>query len=95
MIVPSETPRDEKDERRVYDRRKDIDTVRSARNAKNATPDAIMRRCFRFGVRSKGSRTSQSAARSAIAKSRFLPMYNLRDNRDRVLSLLSLYFDTS
>ncbi|XP_011879322.1 PREDICTED: rhophilin-2 [Vollenhovia emeryi] len=50
MIVPSEATRDEKDERRPFDRRKDcVDTVRSARNAKTATPDAIMRRCFRFG----------------------------------------------
>jgi len=97
MIVPSETTRHEKDERRTFDRRKDgIDTVRSARNAKTATPDAIMRRCFRFGVRNQGSRTWQSVAQSAIARSSRLPaMCNSRDKRDRVLYLLSLYFDTS
>ncbi|XP_028046177.1 rhophilin-2 [Monomorium pharaonis] len=52
MIISSETTRDERDERRafIFDRRKDgVDTVRSARNAKTATPDAIMKRCFRFG----------------------------------------------
>ncbi|KMR05080.1 rhophilin-2-like isoform x5 protein [Lasius niger] len=51
MVVPGETStRDEKDGRRATDRRKDSGgTVRSARNAKIATPDAIMRRCFRFG----------------------------------------------
>lgn len=51
-IIPSE--KNEKDARKTIDRRKDGGgTVRSARNAKTATPDAIMRRCFRFGVRSK------------------------------------------
>ncbi|XP_018304757.1 rhophilin-2 isoform X1 [Mycetomoellerius zeteki] len=50
VIVSSETTRDEKDERRIYERRKyGADTVLNMRNAKIATPDAIMRRCFRFG----------------------------------------------
>ncbi|XP_032678770.1 rhophilin-2 isoform X1 [Odontomachus brunneus] len=53
MVAPGggETATDEKtDERKASERRKDGGgTVRSARNAKTATPDAIMRRCFRFG----------------------------------------------
>ncbi|EZA62859.1 Rhophilin-2 [Ooceraea biroi] len=40
--------KDEKDERKG-DRKKDGGNARGARNAKTATPDAIMRRCFRLG----------------------------------------------
>ncbi|XP_018350798.1 PREDICTED: rhophilin-2 isoform X1 [Trachymyrmex septentrionalis] len=51
VIVPSETTRDEKDEKRIYERRKYAETGNSlnTRNVKIATPDAIMRRYFRFG----------------------------------------------
>ncbi|XP_012064079.1 PREDICTED: rhophilin-2 [Atta cephalotes] len=52
VIVPSETTRDEKDERRIYERRKygaDTGNLLNTRNVKIATPDAIMRRYFRFG----------------------------------------------
>ncbi|XP_014481082.1 PREDICTED: rhophilin-2 [Dinoponera quadriceps] len=52
MVVPGggETTDEKADERKTSERRKDgSGTVRSARNAKTATPDAIMRRCFRFG----------------------------------------------
>jgi hypothetical protein len=45
--------KDEKDERKG-DRKKEGGIAR--RNAKTATPDAIMRRCFRLGVSSGGSR---------------------------------------
>ncbi|KAG5305842.1 RHPN2 protein, partial [Pseudoatta argentina] len=52
VIDPSEITRDEKDERRIYERRKygaDTGSSLNTRNAKIATPDAIMRRYFRFG----------------------------------------------
>ncbi|KYM94461.1 Rhophilin-2 [Cyphomyrmex costatus] len=50
MIVSSETTKDEKDEERIFERRKyGADTVRNTRNTKTATLDAIMKRCFRFG----------------------------------------------
>lgn len=51
--------KDEKDEKnekneKKGNRRKD-GTARGTRGSKTATPDAIMRRCFRLGVRSGGS----------------------------------------
>ncbi|EFN84882.1 Rhophilin-2 [Harpegnathos saltator] len=59
MVVPGggDATEEKADERKASERRKDGGggggsgggTVRSVRNAKTATPDAIMRRCFRFG----------------------------------------------
>jgi len=48
------------------ERKKEGGIVRSTRNAKTATPDAIMRRCFRLGVSSGGSRAWQ---RTAVSRS--------------------------
>jgi len=92
VIVPSETTRDEKDERRIYERRKygaDTGNLLNTRNAKIATPDAIMRRYFRFGVRSKGSRTWKKKQSATHGDRELLPMYIFLDH---ILFLFSSYF---